>query len=242
MFLRNFLFNYSFSFTPSSCIPSLTRILSFSFNSFFQFYPLFLYYFIFSVSFISSSIDSFRPSFFLFLSLAIFRYFTFYYFLAFLLFYLFLFLLPTVFFFFFWSRDSSVGIATSYGMGDWGVGVRVPVGSRIFSSPDRPGRLWGPPKLLSNGYRGLFSRGLSGRGVKLTTHLQLVPRSRKCESTHPLLGQLYLLPSLFYLGTCCMFSIFLTVYFIPFSFTAFPFLFAPLSLHHGGSRRHNISV
>jgi hypothetical protein len=29
------------------------------------------------------------------------------------------------------SRDSVVGIATSYGLDDRGVGVRVPVGSRI---------------------------------------------------------------------------------------------------------------
>jgi hypothetical protein len=39
------------------------------------------------------------------------------------------------------SRDSVVGIATSYGLDDRGVGIRVPVGSRIFSSPDRPDRL-----------------------------------------------------------------------------------------------------
>jgi hypothetical protein len=39
------------------------------------------------------------------------------------------------------SRDSSVGIATSYGLDERGVGVRVPVGSRILSSPNRPGRL-----------------------------------------------------------------------------------------------------
>jgi hypothetical protein len=57
------------------------------------------------------------------------------------------------------SRDSAVGIATGYGLDDRGVGVRVPVGSRIFSSPRRPDRLWGPPNLLSNGYRGSFTRG-----------------------------------------------------------------------------------
>jgi hypothetical protein len=32
------------------------------------------------------------------------------------------------------SRDSSVGIATGYGLDDWGTGVRVPVDSRIFST------------------------------------------------------------------------------------------------------------
>jgi hypothetical protein len=56
-------------------------------------------------------------------------------------------------------RDSSVGIATGYRLDDREVGVRVPVGSRIFFSPRRPDRLWGPPSLLSNGYRRLFLRG-----------------------------------------------------------------------------------
>jgi hypothetical protein len=64
-----------------------------------------------------------------------------------------------VFFFRMESRDSSVGIATGYGLGDRGVGVRVPGGSRIFSSPRRPDRFWGPPSLLSNGYRGLSPGG-----------------------------------------------------------------------------------
>jgi hypothetical protein len=54
------------------------------------------------------------------------------------------------------NRDSAVGIATCYGLDDRGVGGRVPVGSRIFSSPCRPDRLWGPSNLLSTGYRGSF--------------------------------------------------------------------------------------
>jgi hypothetical protein len=33
------------------------------------------------------------------------------------------------------------------------------IGRRIFSSPRRPDRLWGPPNLLFNGYSGLFPRG-----------------------------------------------------------------------------------
>jgi hypothetical protein len=44
--------------------------------------------------------------------------------------------------------------ATGCGLDDQGVGVWVPIGSRIFSSPRRPGRLWGPLNLLSNGYGG----------------------------------------------------------------------------------------
>jgi hypothetical protein len=42
------------------------------------------------------------------------------------------------------SRDSSVGIATGYGLDDREVGVRVPVGSGTFSSPRRPDQLCGP--------------------------------------------------------------------------------------------------
>jgi hypothetical protein len=41
------------------------------------------------------------------------------------------------------SRDSSVGIATGYGLDDREFGVRVPVGSRIFSCSRRPDRALG---------------------------------------------------------------------------------------------------
>jgi hypothetical protein len=45
---------------------------------------------------------------------------------------------------------------------------------------------WGPPSLLSNGYQELFPWGWSGRGVKLTTHFHLVPRSRIRGAIPPL--------------------------------------------------------
>jgi hypothetical protein len=57
------------------------------------------------------------------------------------------------------SRDSVVGIATGYGLDDWRVGIRVPVGSRIFCSRRRPDRLWGPHNVLCNGFPGIKRQG-----------------------------------------------------------------------------------
>jgi hypothetical protein len=38
------------------------------------------------------------------------------------------------------SRNSSVSIETGYGLDGQGPGVRVPLGTRFFSAPRRPGR------------------------------------------------------------------------------------------------------
>jgi hypothetical protein len=56
------------------------------------------------------------------------------------------------------NRDSSVGIATGYGLDSWG---SIPSkGKRFFSILQRPDRLWNPPSFLSNGrLRLLFLAG-----------------------------------------------------------------------------------
>jgi hypothetical protein len=70
------------------------------------------------------------------------------------------------------GRDSSVDIETGYGLDGPGSN---PGGSEIFcTSPDRP---WGPPNLMYTGYR-VFPGVESGRGVTLTPHPLLVPRSK----------------------------------------------------------------
>jgi hypothetical protein len=55
------------------------------------------------------------------------------------------------------NGDSSFGIAVAYGLDDRGVAVRVLVGSRIFSPLQYPGRFWGTPNFLVNGYQGTLS-------------------------------------------------------------------------------------
>jgi hypothetical protein len=60
-----------------------------------------------------------------------------------------------------WGSVSVVAITTGYGLDNQGVGVRVPVGSRMAISLYHLDRLWGPPR-LSNGYGG----GAPSQGVK----------------------------------------------------------------------------
>jgi hypothetical protein len=61
-----------------------------------------------------------------------------------------------------------------YGLDGW---RSIPgTGKRIFFSPQHPDLIWGPPSLISSGYWRLFPRG-----VKLTSDIFLVPRSRMVE-------------------------------------------------------------
>jgi hypothetical protein len=70
------------------------------------------------------------------------------------------------------SWDRSVSITTDYRLNGLGL---IPDRGKIFlSSKDVTG-------LLANGYRRLVPLGYSNRGVKLTTHLHLVLRSKMVE-------------------------------------------------------------
>ena len=62
------------------------------------------------------------------------------------------------------SRESSVIIATRYGLE--GPGIEIRWGEIFRTYPDRRR---GPPSLLYNGYR-VFPGGKGDRGVILTTH------------------------------------------------------------------------
>jgi hypothetical protein len=72
------------------------------------------------------------------------------------------------------SRDSSVGIALGYGLDDRGSRVRFPAEAGNFSLHHR----------IQNGSGAHPASYLMGRGVKLSTHLHLVPRSmNECSYT-----------------------------------------------------------
>ena len=72
------------------------------------------------------------------------------------------------------GRDSSVGIATGYGIGR--SGDRIPGGGgEIFHKP--PDRPWDPHSLLYNGYRVFPGVKRPGRGIDHSRHLE--PRLKK---------------------------------------------------------------
>ena len=78
---------------------------------------------------------------------------------------------------YFSGPGSSVGIANDYGLDGPNPGE-----DEIFRTcPDRP---WGPPSLLYNEYR-FFAGVKYGRGVALTPHPLLVPRSWKSRAIPP---------------------------------------------------------
>jgi hypothetical protein len=60
----------------------------------------------------------------------------------------------------FMIRGDIISITTGYGLDDRRVGVRVLVGSIVFTSSYRPNRLWSPPSFLLNGH------GAPSSGVK----------------------------------------------------------------------------
>jgi hypothetical protein len=57
------------------------------------------------------------------------------------------------------SRGSAVGIATVYGFDDGGVGVRVPLASRNFTSPYRPRGSGDKPTSYPMETEGFFAAG-----------------------------------------------------------------------------------
>jgi hypothetical protein len=87
----------------------------------------------------------------------------------------------TVFLLNFYCKSIAIGIATDYGLDDQGVEVRVPVGSRMFTSPCHPERLCGPPSLLSSGYPGVKRQGRDAEHSPPSS-----AEVKKCGSIHPL--------------------------------------------------------
>jgi hypothetical protein len=58
------------------------------------------------------------------------------------------------------SHGAAVAQAAQCLTTGWTIGVRSPTGVEDFSSSSCvQNRIWGPPSLLSNGYRGSFPRG-----------------------------------------------------------------------------------
>jgi hypothetical protein len=81
------------------------------------------------------------------------------------------------------GRDSSVGIATRYGLD--GPGIESRWGEVFRNRPDLP---WGLPNLLHNGYR-VFPGGKSAEAWRLPpTHLATRLRKEQRDTSTPFLG------------------------------------------------------
>jgi hypothetical protein len=81
------------------------------------------------------------------------------------------------------SRGSSVSIVSDYRLDDWVIGVRSPAGAKDFSSNlcVQTGSE-AHTASCTMGIGGPFPGTKCGRGVTLTTHPHLVPRSRMSRS------------------------------------------------------------
>jgi hypothetical protein len=81
------------------------------------------------------------------------------------------------------SRYSSVSIVSDYGVDDWAIGVRSQAGEKDCSSNlcVQTGSE-AHPTSCTMGTGGPFPGAKRGRGVKLTTHPHLVPRSGMSSS------------------------------------------------------------
>jgi hypothetical protein len=85
------------------------------------------------------------------------------------------------------SHDSSVGTANGVRSGRSGLQGSIPGGDwEFFSLPPRPERFWAHPASYPMGTWGSFPGDKSGRGMKLTTHLYFVPKSRIRGAIPPL--------------------------------------------------------
>jgi hypothetical protein len=90
------------------------------------------------------------------------------------------------------SRYNAVGIVIGYGLDDRGVGVRVPVESRIFSSPRRPTGSGAHPSSYPLGTEGSFP-GVKRPGREAEHSPQTCTEVEKmwiCRITLPLLSKL----------------------------------------------------
>jgi hypothetical protein len=84
-----------------------------------------------------------------------------------------------------WSRVSSGSIVSDYGLDDRAIGVRFPAGPKDFSYNLCVQTGSGAhPVSCTLGTGGSFPRVKRGRGVTLTTHPHLVPRSWMSRSSH----------------------------------------------------------